>query len=126
MRAEYDGVVGKTTQPIFAHHNDAIRVGPTVGFLVAPVKLEGYWPTWLQNTSLSLSYSVLQDLRSPSTYSLFDAAFTYFMDDNKTLGRTLTYERGQLDQTGAKSDTFLAGLSLKLYQDFSRLPPSGL
>lgn len=117
VRGEYVGIVGKTTQPIFAFHNEAIRLGPTVGFLFAPVKLEGYWPAWLQNMSLSLSYSFLQDLRSPASYNLFDASFTYFMDDNKTLGLTFTYERGRLDQTGAKSDTFLAGLSLKLYQD---------
>jgi hypothetical protein len=122
VRAEYDGIIGKTTQPIFAYHNEAIRIGPTVGFLFAPVKLDGYWPAWLQNMSLSLSYSILQDLKSPATYNLFDAAFTYFMDDNKTLGLTFTYERGQLDQTGARSDTFLAGLSLKLYQDLSKQP----
>jgi hypothetical protein len=126
VRAEYDEIIGKTTQPIFAHHNDAIRLGPTIGFLFAPVKLEGYWPTWLQNVSLSLSYSFLQDLRSPMTYNLFDAAFTYFMDDKKTLGLTFSYERGQLDQTGARSDTFLAGLSLKLYQDLSRPAAGGL
>lgn len=119
VRAEYAGIIGKTTQPIFAYHNEAIRIGPTVGLVFAPVKLEGYWPTWLQNMSLSLSYSYLQDLRSPASYKLFDAAFTYFMDDNKTLGLTFTYERGQLDQTGARSDTFLAGLSLKLYQDLA-------
>jgi hypothetical protein len=126
VRAEYAGIIGKTAQPIFAYHNEAIRIGPTVGLLFAPVKLDGYWPTWLQNMSLGLSYSFLQDLRSPARYGLFDAAFTYFMDENKTLGLTFTYQRGQLDQTGAKSDTFLAGLSLKLYQDLTMPQDKGL
>jgi hypothetical protein len=40
------------------------------------------------------------------------------MDENKTLG--LTY------QTGARSDTFLAGLSLKLYQDLSKTSDKSL
>jgi len=120
LRGEYVGIVGSTNQPIFAHHDEAIRVGPTIGLLFAPVKLDGYVPSWLQNMSLSLSYSLLQDLRSPATYNLFDAAFTYFVDDAKTFGLTFTYERGQKEQTGARSDTFLAGLSLRLYQDLKR------
>jgi len=117
VQAIYSGILGNTTQPIFAHHNEAFRVGPNVGLLFAPVKLGAYWPAQLQNMSLTVSYSLLQDLMSPATYNLFDASFTYFTDDNKTVGLTLSYERGQVQQTGASSDTFLAGLSLKLYQD---------
>jgi len=119
-RAIYASVIGNTTQPIFSQHNQAFRIGPTIGLLFAPVKLEGYWPPQLQNMSLSVSYSLLQDLMSPATYNLFDAAFTYFADDSKTVGITLTYERGRVEQTGASNDTFMAGLSLKLYQDLSQ------
>jgi hypothetical protein len=31
----------------------------------------------------------------------------------------MTYERGKIDQTGASADTFLAGLSLKLYRELN-------
>jgi len=119
LRTIYSGHVGDTAQPIFEHHNSALRLGPTVGLIFAPVALGSYWPTYLQNWSLSASYSVLQDLMSPATYNLFDASLTYFTDKSKAVGFTMTYERGKIDQTGASADTFLAGLSLKLYRELN-------
>jgi len=56
---------------------------------------------------------------SPATYNLFDASLTYFTDKSKAVGFTMTYERGKIDQTGASADTFLAGLSLKLYRELN-------
>ncbi len=60
VRADYLNQVGKIAQPIFAEHNQALRIGPRIGFEIQPMSGLGLWPSWFENFNFAATYSFLQ------------------------------------------------------------------
>ncbi len=114
IRAEYDSQIHREDLPIFLNHRYAFRVGPTVGLKMTPVTLGDFWPDWFKRVSVLTTYNVLQDLYSPATYSTFETAATYNIDEDGRFGLTASYRRGRVLETGEKLDVVMVGLSSKL------------
>jgi hypothetical protein len=112
MRTEYVGQVGSVDQPIFAERREALRVGPRVGFEVQPVT--GLGPGWFNSFTFVAAYSYLYDTLSSRTYSLFDSALNYNIDNDGNYALSASYRRGRLDETGATVDQIMFGLAVKL------------
>jgi hypothetical protein len=105
---------GKITQPVFAAHNQALRVGPRVGFEIQPVSGLGLWPSWFENFNLVATYSFLQDTLSRRNYSLLDSTLTYNIDKDGNYAVSGSYRKGRIDETGASVDQIMVGLAVKL------------
>ena len=114
VRADYMNQAGKITQPVFAEHNQALRVGPRVGFEIQPVSGLGLWPSWFENFNLVATYSFLQDTLSRRNYSLFDSTLTYNIDKDGNYAVSGSYRKGRLDETGANVEQIMVGLAIKL------------
>jgi hypothetical protein len=114
VRADYMNQAGKITQPVFAEHSQALRVGPRIGFELQPVSGLGLWPSWFENFNLVATYSFLQDTLSRRNYSLFDSTLTYNIDKDGNYAVSGSYRKGRLDETGASVDQIMVGLAIKL------------
>ena len=114
FRADYMDQAGKITQPVFAAHNQALRVGPRVGFEIQPVSGLGLWPSWFENFNLVATYSFLQDTLSRRNYSLLDSTLTYNIDKDGNYAVSGSYRKGRIDETGASVDQIMVGLAVKL------------
>jgi hypothetical protein len=112
MRAEYLTKVGSISQPIFSARDEVFRVGPRVGVEIQPVT--GLWPDWFNSFTLVAAYGYYYDTLSKRSYSLFDSALNYNIDEAGNYALSATYRRGRLEETGDKVDQYMVGLSIKL------------
>ena len=72
VRYQYtEAVSGGSTDPIFAHGNEVSRLGPVLGWSVAPVQSDLFLPHWLQAAAFNGSYEWLHDVNSGRNYHLF-------------------------------------------------------
>jgi hypothetical protein len=113
LHAEYRSSQDGSIDPIFAVHDHALRVGPSVTATVSGNSLFDDVPWYIQRTHLRVTYGALYDLSSSKNYPLLDTALTYDLDPHGYLGLTLSYRKGKLETTGASVDLAKVSLSGK-------------
>lgn len=99
--------------PIFSLHNNVSRIGPVLALNIAPKASDLILPNWLQSAVLNVTYEWLQDIDTRQKYELVNAAMSFPIDSAGHLGFKLNYQRGRIEETGAKIDQAMAGLSAK-------------
>ena len=113
VQAEYVSELGEvSSQPIFAEHNEAFRIGPSVTLAIDGIKEFGYVPWWIQRMHYEITYGWLYDLLSGRDYELLDTSLTFALDPKGHLGLTFSYRNGQLVATG--QDVDLANIALSV------------
>lgn len=104
---------GGALDPIFSLHNDVSRVGPVVSLTVQPKGSDLILPNWLQSAVLNVTYEWLQDIDTRQKYELLNASMAFPIDPSGHLAFKLNYQKGRLEETGARIDQAMAGLSAK-------------
>ncbi len=120
IRAQYFERVGPANpttyklDPIFNMNSTVLRAGPVISATLIPQPLENTdpdkpppAPQW----SFNVTYSWYNDFFSGQKYEHWNPSFTYNFTDN--IGLTVSYEKGKVEQTGAKIDLVSVGLSVK-------------
>jgi hypothetical protein len=65
VQAEYASDLSDASdQPIFAEHNEAFRIGPTMSLALDGLKEFGFVPWWIQRMHYEITYGWLYDLLS--------------------------------------------------------------
>jgi hypothetical protein len=112
LKAEYRSVIDGGDDPIFATRNEAFRTGPTVtGAIVVDNLFNNTLPFY--SVVYQATYSWLWDWLSQRDYRLFDTALTFNLTAEGNVGLTLSYRRGELEETGAPVEVTQVGLALK-------------
>src|SRR5262249_15968156 len=110
-RLLYTQRVNGSLDPIFAIRNDVLRIGPVLTLSVRPVENDVLVPHWLQGVVLAATYEWLDALFTHRTYRLLNTAVNFPLDPSGHFGVQLSYQRGQLEETGGQVNLITAGLS---------------
>jgi hypothetical protein len=113
LRFQYTEEVDESNQPLFDDHDYAIRLGPVLGLTVQPAADEVHVPLWLQSASLLVTYEWLTDFASDNEYDLFTANLNFPIDEAGHFGIKLSYQNGEVEETGKQIDQTQIGLSAK-------------
>jgi hypothetical protein len=104
---------GGAMDPIFSQHNSVSRVGPVLSLTIQPKASDLILPNWLQSAVLNVTYEWLQDIDTRQKYELVNASMAFPIDSAGHLAFKLNYQKGRLEETGAKIDQAMVGLSAK-------------
>jgi len=113
LRFQYTAREGKSLDPIFALHNDVSRIGPVLSLNIMPKNNLDVVPPWLRGAVFNATYEWLQDIDTRQTYQWVSTAMTLPIDASGHLGLKVNYQRGRIEETGAKIDQLMAGLSAR-------------
>lgn len=116
IRAQYFQRVSNSTpaDPIFNQSNDVFRAGPVISLNLIPqdsVNVDPNKPAPAPLWILNVTYSWYRDFRNNQTYHHFNPSFTY--NFTESIGASIGYESGQVDQTGKKIDLTTISLTIK-------------
>jgi hypothetical protein len=112
-RAEYASNIGGSDLPIFAEHNQSLRIGPSVQFDFKPINPSFLLPDWLMNVRYTANFSWLKDTRTHTHYNLSEYSLTYNLNKEGTIGLQTSYRRGKIVETGENINLIKVGLSVK-------------
>lgn len=108
------GRVDPISEPLFSKKDYASRVGVSLPLKVYPnLLLRKELPIYLQYVDLSISYTAYQDLAIKSKYSLFDAVLTLKNSPDDRIGISLSYTRGNVEDTGQPINAAKIGVAAK-------------
>lgn len=113
LRLQYSEQVAGSTSPIFDENDYALRLGPVAVLTIRPKADELYVPEKLQDAIFALSYQWLTDLASNNEYDLFGASLTLPLDQAGHFGLKVSYQKGEVEETGQEIDQTQVGLSAK-------------
>ncbi|MDB5654128.1 MAG: hypothetical protein JWQ94_1741 [Tardiphaga sp.] len=99
--------------PIFSLHDEVSRVGPVLVLNIQPKASNLILPAWIQNAALNVTYEWLQDIDTRQKYELLNSALSFPIDSSGHLAFKLNYQKGRIEETGARIDQAMAGLSAK-------------
>jgi len=80
---------------------------------IAPKASDFLLPNWLQSAVLSVTYEWLEDVDTRQKYELLNAGLSFPIDPAGHLGFKINYQLGRIEETGAKINQAMAGLSAK-------------
>jgi hypothetical protein len=113
VRFQYSVREHSSLDPIFSLHNNVSRVGPVLALNIAPKASDFLLPNWLQSAVLSVTYEWLEDVDTRQKYELLNAGLSFPIDPAGHLGFKINYQLGRIEETGAKINQAMAGLSAK-------------
>ncbi len=110
--SEFRSVLEGDLDPIFGERRQAFRSG---GKLTGAIAVDNLFsPVFpFYSAVYQATYGWLWDSLSQRDYRLFDTSLTLNMTAAGNVGLTLSYRRGELEETGAAVDETKAGLAVK-------------
>jgi hypothetical protein len=115
--AEYAGALQGSdlaSQPLFVEHDRALRVGPSLALKLYPNALRSdELPLWLANAEFKAGYNWYRDVLSNRHYSLLDLALTLRADQSDRFGISISYTRGNVEDTADHVDVGKIGVAVK-------------
>ena len=100
--------------PLFALKDEISRGGVVLGLSVAPQQGgDSPVPPWLQRLNFTASYSRLWDYNTNLDYEHYTAALGYALNEAGNVGLKLSYEGGEIEDTGQKVELTKVGLTAK-------------
>src|SRR5438477_4365743 len=113
-RAQYATRTVMTLDPIFANREHIFRSGPVLALSIIPQQgPDSPVPKLLQRFNFVTTYSWLEDPQTHQTFWHWLASLGFALDDNGNVGIKLSYEKGQVEQTGQPVDLTKVGLTAK-------------
>ncbi len=109
---QYDHSDSDLNPIVFSGRADSVRVGPALTLRFLPFYLPSD-DTMLANLSGAISYHWDEELNSGRTYSLFTSSLTYNFTRAGNVGITASYNKGEDETTGVRSDVFDVALAIK-------------
>lgn len=113
VRLQHTVRMNGSLDPIFSEHDRVTRVGPVLVLNIRPKASDLILPNWLQKATFNATYSWLRDIDTRQTYELLNTAVAFPLDSEGHLGFKVGYQRGRIEETGARVDQIAAGLSAK-------------
>jgi hypothetical protein len=120
---QYDRAAGTGKLSAFSGRAEALRVGPEA---VLWLKLEppvNFLQDFFRATSARLVYHSWVEVYSNRSGSWLDTSLVHNLDPDGFVALTLSYRRGQNEDTGARTDLYKASLSAKLCADIYSKDP---
>jgi hypothetical protein len=109
-RAQYFGRVNNSTDPLFLRSDRVFRAGPSIALVVTPFDGPPV-PDVLRKIVFSSSYTWYRDFIQTRNFVHYDLSLAYNITDN--FGVKVTYEKGQIDESGKDVNLTYAGLTVK-------------
>jgi hypothetical protein len=104
----------KTDLPLFMTRQTISRLGPVVALSIIPEQGEtSPVPEWLQRVNFNLTYSWLKDWNSGMIYRHFLTSLGFALDPAGHFGVKVSYESGQVEETGQDVKVTKASLTVK-------------
>jgi hypothetical protein len=104
---------GGSMDPIFSLHDEVSRAGPVLSLTVQPKGSDLILPNWIQNAVLNVTYVWLRDIDTSQKYDYLNASMAFPIDPSGHLAVKVNYQKGRLEETGARIDQAMAGISAK-------------
>ena len=112
LRYQYLEASNASDLPLFMARGKISRIGPVVALSILPEQVDSV-PAWLQRVNLNLTYSWLKDWDSGTTYKHFFASLGFATDPAGHFGVKISYETGQVEETGQDVKVTKVGLTAK-------------
>lgn len=121
--AQYDRVSDVTKTIAFSGQREALRVGPEAVLWLKLESPNGLLKDLFQSTSGRIVYHSWIETYSGRSGSWLDTSLVHNLDPDGLVALTLSYRRGQNEDTGVRTDLYKVALSAKLCADvFSKDP----
>jgi hypothetical protein len=113
-RYQYFERTATTLDPLFVKQDRLSRAGGVLALTIAPDQgPDSPVSKLLQRVSFTSSYSWTENLSTRQPYVLFLAALGFALDESGNLGVKLSYEDGQIEDTGKRVRLTKATLAVK-------------
>lgn len=113
LRMQYTESLEDSDLPLFADGDGLLRIGPSAALIIQPVGPHAGIPKWLGDLSASIGYTWLYDVYGSGDYDFFTSSINVPFDKSDHIALRLSYQKGQLEETGQRSDLAKVGLSVK-------------
>lgn len=112
LRLQYAHQLNGSTDPIFNHNDDPLRIGPVLGLTIQPTGVFNL-PKMFQDSTLFASYQYLTDVENGDSSYLLKAGVNFNLDEDGHTALKVSYSKGQLEETGNDIDEVKVGLTAK-------------
>jgi hypothetical protein len=114
LRYQYLAASDATDLPLFMRRRHISRIGPVIALSIIPEQGEtSPVPEWLQRVNFNLTYNWLKDLDTGTTYKYFFTSLGFALDPAGHFAIKISYETGQVEETGQDVRITKVGLAAK-------------